>query len=325
MEFEPWVEKYRPKSIDAIYGHTQIITYLRSCLTKTNFPHLMFVGSAGTGKTATTISFINDIYLYKCRKDRVPSDAVLLRNASEKNRVRDNDEIKDFVFAKSLDSRHPYKFVVLDEADSMTGTRQFILRRVLEMAPPNVKFIFMCNDVENIIDPILSRCAVFFFSPLPIAQTMINLRAICDKEAVQLSDDILKIVVEFSRGDMRSAVNSIQIIAGMVKPTLDDLYRFFNILPQAKLDEIGYQFTNNEEINLKDILTFFPESASRNFLRQIIYWFLDQPIPDLVLKRIIEVIAKIDLRLTQGDDHEIQIAALFNEIQLIFEEEIYGN
>ena len=65
------------------------------------------------------------------------------------------DEIKNFVFHTGIQQSVTFKFVILDEADLIPKDLQSAFRRIIEMAPPNVKFIFMCNYVENMIDPIL--------------------------------------------------------------------------------------------------------------------------------------------------------------------------
>jgi len=46
-----WIEKYRPKSFDEIVGQNEIIQAVKDRID--NLPHLIFEGSAGTGKTTT--------------------------------------------------------------------------------------------------------------------------------------------------------------------------------------------------------------------------------------------------------------------------------
>ena len=52
----PWVEKYRPQSLDDIVGQTQIINRLEKYVNEESMPNLMFTGPAGVGKTTTALS-----------------------------------------------------------------------------------------------------------------------------------------------------------------------------------------------------------------------------------------------------------------------------
>ena len=50
---KPWVEKYRPKTLDEITGHDAIITRLKNYVEKESLPHMLFSGPPGLGKCLT--------------------------------------------------------------------------------------------------------------------------------------------------------------------------------------------------------------------------------------------------------------------------------
>jgi replication factor C subunit 3/5 len=77
----PWVEKYRPKSLDELISHDDIITTCKSYSSTFSFspslpnspsvnrlidgnklPHLLFYGPAGTGKTSTILAAARRLY-----------------------------------------------------------------------------------------------------------------------------------------------------------------------------------------------------------------------------------------------------------------------
>ncbi|MBN1160290.1 MAG: hypothetical protein JXA43_03650, partial [Candidatus Diapherotrites archaeon] len=46
----PWTEKYRPKRLDAVIGHGEVIKRLKAYVTNRNVPNLLFSGPPGCGK-----------------------------------------------------------------------------------------------------------------------------------------------------------------------------------------------------------------------------------------------------------------------------------
>jgi replication-associated recombination protein RarA len=45
----PWVEKYRPNSLDELIAHEEIIHILNKLIESNKLPHLLFHGPPGTG------------------------------------------------------------------------------------------------------------------------------------------------------------------------------------------------------------------------------------------------------------------------------------
>ena len=60
--FLPWVEKYRPVTIDQIISNNDNIKILSSMLKHGSFPHLLFHGTSGTGKTSLIQVLSRQIY-----------------------------------------------------------------------------------------------------------------------------------------------------------------------------------------------------------------------------------------------------------------------
>lgn len=58
----PWIEKYRPKSLNDVINHDEIVSSLKRILRTKAVPHMLFAGPPGTGKTATAHAFARDLY-----------------------------------------------------------------------------------------------------------------------------------------------------------------------------------------------------------------------------------------------------------------------
>lgn len=106
----------------------------------------------------------------------------------------------------------PFKIIILDEADSMTGAAQTALRRIMEKEAHSTRFCLVCNYLSRIIKPIASRCTKFRFKPLSDEKSISRLEYICNEENLKADRTVLEKIVEASGGDLRQAVMCLQSI-----------------------------------------------------------------------------------------------------------------
>ena len=58
----PWVEKYRPESLEDVSGHQDILATINKFVDSNRLPHLLLYGPPGTGKTSTILALARRIY-----------------------------------------------------------------------------------------------------------------------------------------------------------------------------------------------------------------------------------------------------------------------
>lgn len=199
-----WIEKYRPKNFDEIVGQDEIVKIIQQRLN--NLPHLIFEGKAGTGKTtlAKTISLA------------INADFLELNSSSERGIEVVRSKILSFCKHLSF-NKAPYKILFLDEADNITPDAQLALRPMMEHYSHNARFIFGCNYIDKIINPIKSRCKLYRFRPIDTESVIKRLRYIAEQENVFVSmseqdiNNALEELAERSRGDLRKAINDLQM------------------------------------------------------------------------------------------------------------------
>ncbi|KAG1770672.1 P-loop containing nucleoside triphosphate hydrolase protein [Suillus occidentalis] len=200
----PWVEKYRPVTLDDVVSHKDITTTIVKFIEKNRLPHLLFYGPPGTGKTSTILAVARRIYGAEYKKQ------ILELNASDDRGIDVvREQIKQFAETRTLFSKG-FKLIILDEADMMTQQAQAALRRVIEQYTKNVRFCIICNYVNKIAPAIQSRCTRFRFSPLPIAEVEKRVNSVVEAEKVNLTQDGKKALLKLSKGDMRRALNVLQ-------------------------------------------------------------------------------------------------------------------
>ncbi len=206
-DFLPWVEKYRPKTIDEIISHAQNIETIKKLLIGGSLPHLLFHGSSGTGKTSTIMALAKEIYGNNIRLMVMKLDASDDRGI---NSVR--EDIKGFA-EKSNMFQKGVRLIILDEADSMTFDAQFALRRIIEKYSATIRFCLICNYENKIIPAIRSRCANFRFSNIDIKHICIKLNQIAKSENLKFEPNVIETIATLAKGDLRKAINLIQSIS----------------------------------------------------------------------------------------------------------------
>ncbi|KAK4630012.1 Replication factor C subunit 2 [Fulvia fulva] len=222
----PWVEKYRPKSLDDVTAQDHTVTVLRRTLQSANLPHMLFYGPPGTGKTSTVLALAKQLYgpdLFKSR--------VLELNASDERGISIvREKVKDFArmqlsnppsgpAGEEYKKRYPcppYKIIVLDEADSMTQDAQSALRRTMETYSKITRFCLVCNYVTRIIDPLASRCSKFRFKSLDEGNAGRRIEDIARLEGVKMEEGVTETLLRCSEGDLRKAITFLQSAARLV-------------------------------------------------------------------------------------------------------------
>jgi replication factor C subunit 2/4 len=236
----PWVEKYRPRTVEDVCHQEEAIATLKNALETGNLPHLLFYGPPGTGKTSAVSAMVRQMF------GPVVKDRVLELNASDERGI-DVVREKIKVFAKLAVGGlppgftcPPLKIIVLDEADCMTSDAQSALRRTMEQHSRVTRFCIMCNYVSRIIDPITSRCAKFRFSPLPATAMTSRLQYIAEQESVTFSDGALDALMLASVGDMRRAVSLMQNAASLDcnRVNTETIFSCAAIVPQPMVDSL---------------------------------------------------------------------------------------
>ncbi|KAI9744252.1 MAG: hypothetical protein M1818_002404 [Claussenomyces sp. TS43310] len=213
----PWVEKYRPHSLEDVSGHQDILATINRFVDSNRLPHLLLYGPPGTGKTSTILALARRIYGAKNMRQMV-----LELNASDDRGIDVvREQIKTFASTKQIFSMAPvatasassmasYKLIILDEADAMTSTAQMALRRIMEKYTANTRFCVIANYTHKLSPALLSRCTRFRFSPLKEADIRVLVDKVIEEERVHIGPEATSALVKLSKGDMRRALNVLQ-------------------------------------------------------------------------------------------------------------------
>jgi len=310
-----WIEKYRPKKLIEVVGHPEITERLSAYAKAKNIPHLLFAGPAGTGKTTCAIAIARELFGEMWRQNFQELNASDERGI---NIVR--GKIKDFARTAPI-GEVGFKIIFLDEADALTADAQAALRRTMERYSHICRFILSANYSSRIIEPIQSRCAVFRFKPIDDENIKKFLLKIAENENLELTDDALDAIVFISRGDLRKAVNTLQVAASVNKKI--DAEVIYETTATAKPEEVRDLIESalrgdflESRRKLDDLFIKYGLSGE-DIIKQMHQTVFDLTIPEEKKVALIEKMGEAEFRLIEGGNERIQIESLLAQFALI--------
>lgn len=317
QKFVPWVEKYRPKGLDAVCAQDEAVSMLKKVLQEgSELPNLLFYGPPGTGKTSTIIAMARDLF------GNLYSERTLELNASDERGIDVvRNKVKNFAQTTANSQRADgkkcpkFKLIILDEADSMTKAAQEALRRTMEVHSKTTRFCLLCNYVSRIIDPITSRTAKFRFRLLPSEVQMRQVEMIVEKENVKISQNAIDKLIEVAGGDMRKATTFLQSLHRLnseeISPT-----EVMDVAALCDNDRVASIIKAASEITFDKLIIKIRELLldgypACQFLTQLLDQIIeDETIEDSKKIPIIEQIGQADYALNDGADEELQLIAV---------------
>lgn len=279
-------------------------------------PHLLFYGPPGTGKTTSALAIVRQLFGPELSKTRV-----LELNASDERGIAVvRNKIKAFA-ANAVGPPvpgypcPPFKVIILDEADSMTGDAQNALRRTMENFSKVTRFIFICNYVSRIIEPLASRCAKFRFKPLQGAVINDRINRICGLEGVTIAEGAMETLSEVSGGDMRKAITTLQSAVRLKGSPVEStsILDVTGAVPRdavVKLVEACSRgpFSNLQSTVADIIASGYPAQELLLKLQSVV---LEDPgISDSARGRILLKLAEVDKNLVDGADEFLQLLSM---------------
>jgi len=292
-----WVEAFRPDTLDGYIGNEHIIEKVKIFIANGDVPHLLFYGTAGTGKTT----------LAKIIAGSVDADIMYI-NASDENSV---DAVRDKIkrYASTVGFRR-WKIIILDEADYLTPNAQAALRNLMETYSKTTRFILTCNYVEKIIDPIQSRCQTFAITPPSKTDVAKRLVAVLEEKGVEYDIKDIASIINTSYPDIRRAINAAQASVVNGKLQLDKA----SAIQANYMTEIleVLRDPKNKQGAFGKIRQIIADSKVRDFTP--LYTFLYDNLDEYAtghIGAVILIIAESQYKDASVVDKEINIMAMF--------------
>jgi replication factor C large subunit len=214
-----WTEKYSPKSFEEVLGNVKIkdaiVKWTEEWLDGNSPKCMLLIGPAGTGKTTLAHLAAEEFSEY------------IELNASDK---RSYDIITNTIGEASASKSlfgEGLKLIILDEVDGIHGTEdrggtRAISKIIKEGHHP---LIMMANDpYSKRLKSLKPKCNTLILRKVHTNSIVSLLKKICVKEGVEFEEHVVRNLAKRSNGDLRSAINDLEVIArGKEKITSEDL------------------------------------------------------------------------------------------------------
>uniref|UniRef100_A0A2K6F2I0 Activator 1 subunit 5 n=1 Tax=Propithecus coquereli TaxID=379532 RepID=A0A2K6F2I0_PROCO len=304
----PWVEKYRPQTLNDLISHQDILSAIQKFISEDRLPHLLLSGPPGTRKTSTILACAKQLY-----KDKEFGSMVLELNASDDQGIDTvQGPILSFASTRTI-FKKGFKLVILDEADAMTQDARNALRRVIEKFTENTRFCLICNYLSKIIPALQSWCTRFRFGPLTPELMVPRLEHVVEEEKVEISEDGMKALVTLPSGDMRRALNILQSTnMAFGKVTEETVYTCTGHPLMSDIANILDWMLNQDFTMLKTLKGL----ALHDILTEIHLFVHRVDFPSSVRIHLLTKMADIEYRLSVGTNEKIQLSSLIAAFQV---------
>ena len=203
-----WVERWAPESVEDLILTKNVKEFFLNVVNEGQLnQNLILQGSQGCGKTQTIKTLC-----------KITKQDVLFLNGSSEGRYLDTIRNQVINFGTTVSMFNDKKKVVFfDEFDGTTNDVMLCLRGVIEQLHNNVCFIFTCNNLNKIIEPIQSRCVVLKYTPIlkeekpqMMSDVFKRMSYILEKENIEYDKKVILELIKNSFPDTRRLLNTIQ-------------------------------------------------------------------------------------------------------------------
>lgn len=279
-------EKYKINNFNDfdsdIKKHYKNVIEIFKSLSKENLPNILLYGDSGSGKSSLLYSFfdgekkIKKLHTYKTTSKTIQYIIYHSSNFIEidldelgiykKYILR--DIIKDFILTKKV-INNKNKIIIIHNIHLLNIEDQFILRKIIEEHIINCRFILLSNTINNLLEPIKSRCLMIKTPGFTEKIIRNKLNNIIKEKKLNVKKKIINEIVKYSGTNLKKAILELNTYVNLNKLGLNDKYleikseNFNNIIidliNNIKNKDINYK--KSDDILYKLLINYKVEST----------------------------------------------------------------
>lgn len=308
--------KYRPSTFSSVVGQKALTATLRNAIATDHLAHAyLFCGGRGVGKTSCARIFAKTINCEHRTPEGDPCNEcpscrafnenrslnIIELDAASNNSVDDIRSLVDQVQIPPSDGR--YRVFIVDEVHMLSAAAFNAFLKTLEEPPSYVIFILATTEKHKIIPTILSRCQIYDFSRITIADMIDHLEYVASHEGITTERAALNVIARKADGAMRDALSIFDQVAASsrgnitYRSTIENL----NVLDSQYYSRLVEAFMAG---NVPDALLIYKEVRDRGFDSQFFVNGLAGYLRDLMVARDAKTQSLLDT-----DDEERRMMA----------------
>jgi len=220
---EPLCLKYRPKKLSDVIGQPVVVKAFTNAF-KSNTLHHAYIlaGNYGCGKTTTARIIAAMENCKEGKKDPCgkcsnceeiftgKSYEVREIDAGSGGKVDDIRDLHKSLYHCPVECRTRY--VIIDEAHSLTGAAAEASLKMIEEPPKFVRFILCTTEPQSFKPTIHSRCILWTFNKVPWPEIFEHLKKIVQKEGLNCEEKALQIIAKHAKGSVRDCLQNLQTL-----------------------------------------------------------------------------------------------------------------
>lgn len=290
---------YRPEHWDSVVGQKSIKSTLKNAIASDHIAQAyLFCGPRGVGKTTCARIFakaINNLLPasdsgeqvnFTIDKKATDHDDFAFNifelDAASNNSVDDIRSITDQV--RIPPQQHKYKVYIIDEVHMLSPNAFNAFLKTLEEPPPHAIFILATTEKHKIIPTILSRCQIFDFSRISIADMSEHLGMIAKREGITVEPEALHVIAQKADGALRDALSIFDQVVAFSGNNLT----YQSVIQNLNILDYDYYFKVTDALLDGDIpksLVTFDEILDHGFDGHLFVAGLGEHLRDLMVSK----------------------------------------
>jgi len=296
----PLSETYRPTEFDDIAGLKDKAIFETILNSPSDMSSLLLFGPQGTGKTTSARILVEKLK---------PIDVLKINGSDTTGVDTIREKVYNFMTSQSFNVGKP-RLIWIEEFDYMSASAFAALRAMMETHMKNARFICTCNYINKIPAPIQSRFTPVEFKKPPIDTIVFRLKTIADAEMITVSEDVLLQIASQTNGDVRAAVNNLQILSSNETRTISDSVipetsslseKIYDMLIKKEWTKLRYEIPDQNP----DYYNLFVDLDKR---------FFESDLSPAIKAQITEILAQGQIDMTFSFNQDICFAAVCSKI-----------
>nr|MBP6828506.1 DNA polymerase III subunit gamma/tau [Saprospiraceae bacterium] len=300
--------KYRPQRFEDVVGQQHVAQTLKNALATDHVAHaFLFCGPRGVGKTtcarilarvlncqnrSADFEACNECSSCKSFNENASFNIIELDAASNNSVEHIRALIEQVRFQPQ---QGKFKVFIIDEVHMLSNQAFNAFLKTLEEPPPYAIFILATTEKHKIIPTILSRCQIFDFRRISVADMVLHLKNICEKEGLEAEEDALHIIAQKADGALRDALS---IFDRITSSSAGKKIRYEDVIENLNVLDYDYYFQVTDALLAEDapaILNLFDLILRKGFEPEVFLTGLGEHLRNILVCKDASTLALLEV------------------------------